>query len=152
MINTAILGLVITLLLIFLFLSLLHFYWGFGGKWGIEVALPSLEDNIPLFRPGKLITLLIAFVLLICAGFFLLIIIGLAQEVMKYFFWVILIVFASRVIGDFKFFGLFKIYKHTRFAVNDSKYYTPLSLLISIFLLILLVWMSRSQDHRLIYW
>ncbi|WP_127123465.1 DUF3995 domain-containing protein [Chryseotalea sanaruensis] len=150
MINTSILVLLIALLLIFLFLSLLHFYWGFGGRCGIEVALPSREDNIPLFRPGKLITLLIAFVLLICAGFFLLIIIGLAPEVTKYFFWVILIVFSSRVIGDFKFFGLFKKYKYTRFAVNDSKYYTPLSLVITILVLLLIVWIIFSQDHNLI--
>ncbi|MBK8392002.1 MAG: DUF3995 domain-containing protein [Saprospiraceae bacterium] len=36
----------IILFLIVLFISSIHFYWAFGGKWGSDVVLPTKDDNI----------------------------------------------------------------------------------------------------------
>ena len=51
---------------IFLFLSSLHFYWAFGGKWGSTAVLPTKDDNTPqkTINPGIITTLTVAFGLL----------------------------------------------------------------------------------------
>ena len=53
----------------------------------------------------------------------------------KYFRWgnlLIGFVFFARAVGDFNYVGFFKRVKNTAFAHNDSYYYSPLCLFISV--------------------
>ncbi|WP_141432101.1 DUF3995 domain-containing protein [Bacillus sp. 03113] len=46
-------------------ISLLHFYWAFGGTFGIHAVLPSKErENDPAFIPGVFPTIVVAILLL----------------------------------------------------------------------------------------
>ena len=40
---TTLIGLL--LFFIFSFLSVIHFYWGLGGKWGANAAIPTREKT-----------------------------------------------------------------------------------------------------------
>ena len=50
---------------------------------------------------------------------------------MKYGLWFLSIVFIIRAIGEFKYIGFFKKIKTTKFGQLDTKYYSPLCLVIS---------------------
>ena len=131
----------ILLFLVFLFLSLLHFYWGFGGKWGTKGVFPTKDDSVPTRNPGAIPTFVVALGLL-GFGFFVLakyevINVSLPAWLEKFGPWIIAGIFIVRAIGDFKYVGFFKKYKRTKFGQYDTKYYSPLSLAIGILLLIL---------------
>jgi Protein of unknown function (DUF3995) len=121
--------------LIFVAIALLHVYWAFGGTKGLNAAVPEMEGNKKLFMPGKFLTLVVA------AGLLLFAIISLSAAVVlssliqhNYILYgnaIIACIFLLRAIGDFKYAGLFKKVKHTVFAKNDTKYYSPLCILIA---------------------
>ena len=122
---------------IFIGLSGIHFYWLMGGKWGLSMSLPynpSTQDF--LFKPSALSTLGVAIGLLL----FALITIGNAFDFpfgieLRYLRWgdlVISFIFLIRAIGDFKYIGFFKCIRETPFGKNDSKFYSPLCLIIAI--------------------
>ena len=126
----------IILFLIFLFLSSIHFYWGFGGRWGSEAVIPVKDNNAKVMMPGALPTFIVALGLL-GFGLFILIKSGLINLDLpfwleKYGLWIIAGIFILRTIGDFKYVGFFKKIKQTKFGQNDTKYYSPLCLLIGI--------------------
>ncbi|WML48384.1 DUF3995 domain-containing protein [Neobacillus sp. PS3-34] len=127
--------------LIFIIIGMLHVFWAFGGSWGVNTALPTKDDiKLPVLRPRMLGTLFIG---LLCFFASVLLIIQID------FFEVIKssplskglciaggIVFSLRAIGEGKYVGFLKKIKHTRFAKQDTAFYTPLCLWISfIFLL-----------------
>lgn len=125
----------IILALIFLILSLLHVYWAFGGKWALEGVIPDIDGKLNEI-PGTFLTLLVAFGLLAMGGFYFF------QELygftnvdtwwVKYIKWIIPSIFLIRVIGDFKYVGLFKNRKEGLFAKRDTMIYVPLCVAISI--------------------
>ena len=130
--------LAILLFLIFLFLSSLHFYWALGGKWGYGAVLPTKHDKTDqkALNPGIIATLIVAFGLL-AFGLLPLIITGtipfeLPHWLDKSGLWIIAGIFGIRAIGEFRYVGFFKKYKNTKFGRNDTKYYSPLCLLISL--------------------
>lgn len=132
----------IILFLIFLFISSIHFYWAFGGKWGGDAVLPTKDDNnIKVLNPTILPTLIVAFGLLGFGLFILvksgLIAIDIPQWLNKYGLWIIVTIFMSRAIGDFNYVGFFKKIKQTKFGKNDSNYFSPLCLTIGILTIIL---------------
>ncbi len=116
-------------------LAALHAYWAGGGKRGAAVAVPS-RDGQPAFAPGAVATLVVAALLLAGA----LVMIGRVgiwgQSMPRWFFaagaWTIAVVFAARVLGDFRWFGLFKRVNDTSFAWWDSRLYVPLCALLAI--------------------
>lgn len=118
--------------LILLVMSLIHFYWVFGGRWGVGAAIPVKADGIASFSPGRIETLIVAVGLLV-VGFMLL-----AQYEMIHLFgpnpltkWFCIIfsfVFIMRAVGDFKYLGFFKKITHTTFAKYDTWFYSPLCL------------------------
>lgn len=130
----------IVLFSIFLVISLIHFYWAFGGKWGSDAVLPTKEDNkTRMFEPTMWSTIIVAFVFL---GFGLIVLPpdgdkGTPLWLDAYGIWIIGGIFALRAIGDFNYVGFFKKIKQTKFAVNDTKYFSPLCLIIAILILIL---------------
>lgn len=131
----------ILLFLIFLFLSSIHVYWGFGGKWGKDAAIPAKENNSKVISPGPLPTFIVALGLLAFGVFILIkskfLNVPISHLIEKPGLWFIAILFLLRAIGEFKYVGIFKKIRHTEFAQNDTKYYTPLCLVIAILTIVL---------------
>ena len=94
------------------------------------------NTNEKIFIPSAISTLIVAFGLLL----FGLIELGNTTVFsgfldLKYFRWgnlLIAFIFLARAVGDFKYVGFFKRVKGTAFAKNDSNYYSPLCLFISL--------------------
>ena len=91
--------------------------------------------------PGIIATLIVAVGLLLFAVFYLikggLISLQLPLWIDRNGLWILMGIFILRAIGDFNYLGFFKKVKHTKFAVNDTKYYSPLCLIIGMLTLIL---------------
>lgn len=129
---------------IFLSLSGIHLYWCFGGQWGNSAVIPTKDDSVKVTMPGFIPTFTVALGLLV---FVVIVLMNVAELdtkplflfkiIRKYGLWVIASVFILRAIGEFKYVGFFKKYKHTKFGQNDTKYYSPLCLTIGILALIL---------------
>jgi Protein of unknown function (DUF3995) len=131
----------IILILIFLFLAGVHFYWGLGGKWGLDAALPKTVNNENTMNPGIFGCFIVGFALLSVAVFVLIKVnfleISIPYFILKYGQYFLATVFIIRAIGDFKYAGFSKKTQNTAFAINDTKYYSPLCLLIGIMFLLL---------------
>jgi fatty acid desaturase len=117
---------------ILLIISLLHFYWGFGGRWGMAESLPKNEQGETVLKPNAMACFVVAFGLMCMSayvfGFSKTINLPLPYVVSKYGIWVIAFIFLARAIGDFKYAGFSKKIKTTRFAELDTRYYAPLCL------------------------
>jgi Protein of unknown function (DUF3995) len=121
---------------IFFALSGIHIYWAMGGKWGMNAAVPTHATGKSIFSPSPLATLIVAF------GLFTMGIIQLKEivsfldsisnPIFRFVEFAIAFVFLVRAIGDFKYVGFFKKRIGTLFYYNDTKFYSPLCLLISI--------------------
>jgi Protein of unknown function (DUF3995) len=126
---------IIGLALIFFALSGIHLYWAMGGKWGISASVPTKVTGEAVFSPSVLATLIVAF------GLFAMGVIQLigtfasidvrSSPTFKFAELAIALIFLVRAIGDFKYVGFFKKIKGTTFAQNDTKFYSPLCLVIS---------------------
>ena len=129
---------------LFLAISGLHFYWAIGSFWGKKMkssssVIPEVEGK-PLFTPSTFSTLVVAIGLLIMAkvsahG------LGIGFDFKAFGPYVgygnlaISIIFLIRAIGDFRYVGFFKFmgkHNESKFAKNDTKYYSPLCLLIAV--------------------
>jgi hypothetical protein len=114
----------------------LHLYWAGGGRWGTDVAIPKRASGAPTFVPGSAATLLVSMLLFAAALVFLGRVELGGQLIPKWLFaagaWVLVVVFSARVVGDFRWFGLFKRTKGTPFAWWDSTLYIPLSGLLAL--------------------
>lgn len=123
--------------LIFLFLSLLHIYWVFGGTWALKNAIPVRTSGEQALKPGKFGTFIVAAGLALFA-FITLANIGIVDHLIdrRYIHiatYVIAGIFCLRAIGDFKYIGLMKSIKGTSFAKEDTRTYVPLCLVLSLF-------------------
>lgn len=114
-------------------IGVLHVFWAFGGKWGSRVVIPATSGSGELtFKPGIIITLIVAILLFNAA--LLLSIQGRllpalpSSSWVQWGCWLCVFVFGLRAIGDFKYVGLFKRVKQTRFATYDTVLFTPLCL------------------------
>jgi len=121
---------------VFLCLAGIHFYWGLGGKWGAEVAIPTKADNQKVMNPKLFSCFVVAFGLL---GFGLFVFvksqlfsIELPNWLLNYGLWGLSVLFILRAIGEFKYIGFFKKIKATKFGQMDTKYYSPLCLVIGL--------------------
>ena len=131
----------VALFLIFLFLASIHIYWALGGRWGGEAAVPAKNENTKLFTPGPLPTLVVALGLLLLGSIILikagLIAFHLPLSIDRYAVWFIAAIFILRAFGDFRYVGFFKRITKTVFAQNDTRYYSPLCMVIGILAIIL---------------
>jgi len=117
----------------FFLLSALHVAWIFRrGPLGSAV-IPSV-DGEPLFRPGPASTLAVALALA-AAGIVCLWRIGIVDWgfplVPRVGIWVIAVLFLARAVGDFRHVGFFKRPSGSAFARLDTRFYSPLCLLVS---------------------
>ncbi len=123
--------------LIFLFISGLHIYWAFGGRWAMNAVIPTKTGSQEkMFQPGIFATLIVAVGLLLFAtitlgnlGWFDYL---MNRKYIGYATIAIACIFLIRAIGDFKYAGFFKRIKDTDFARNDTRIYSPLCLLIAV--------------------
>ncbi|HMB63500.1 MAG TPA: DUF3995 domain-containing protein [Eudoraea sp.] len=117
------------------FLASLHFYWLFGGKWGFSEALPTRDNGIRVLNPTKAGTAFTGLALFFFSGYYLnLVLEGIQgpEWLLNYTGWGIALIFLARVIGDFKYVGFFKKVNHTPFALKDTRFFTPLCILLSV--------------------
>jgi len=125
------------LFLVFTILSGLHFYWIFGGKWGIKQAIPTKTNKPPKLYVPKFETLIVALGLLFIALLYLqnisIISLPISKKLVAYAYWIIPSLFLIRAIGDFKYVGFFKKIVDTTFAKADTKIFSPLCLGMSAF-------------------
>ena len=115
-------------------LSLLHVYWGFGGRLAWLSALPEVESR-PLFVPTAAQSFAVAAGLalaaLIVAAAAGLISVPVSGVLLRIGSYGVAAVFLLRAIGEFRHVGFFKRNRGTRFARMDSWLYSPLCLLIA---------------------
>jgi Protein of unknown function (DUF3995) len=135
--------------LLFVGIALLHIYWAFGGKRWLDVVLPDTgEHGKKVFVPGPIITmavaagiLLFAFVSLAAAPFLA------GTMPVKWIVYgnaAIVVIFALRAMGDFRYAGFFKKIKHTPFGKNDSTYYSPLCMAIALLALVIVLTLKSN--------
>ena len=131
------------LFIVFLAIAILHFYWGLGGKWKINEAVPATQSGKKVLRPGPLACFVVAIGLMSFAIFVLIraniLVIFLPHWIWASGPWIIAAIFILRAIGDFKYIGFFKKIKQTPFGKNDSKFYSPLCLIIGILCVLLAI-------------
>ncbi len=121
---------------IFLSLSILHFYWAFGGKLWYEDVLPTNSSGLRRMNPSMTAGLIVALGLIFLAF----ITIGnqglfdkyVKRKYFRYGALAIAVIFFLRAIGDFKFIGFFKTVTRTKFGVNDTEIFSPLCLFIAL--------------------
>ncbi len=126
----------LTLFLIFLVLGGFHFYWLFGGSWGLKKVIPTKNNDSYALSTPKLATLMVGLVLVSFGLIYLiksgLVKIPLPNWVTSYMYWIVPSIFILRAIGDFNYVGFFKRIKQTEFSKADSKIFSPLCLVIGI--------------------
>ena len=129
--------------IVFVLISLLHFYWAMGGRYGSMTVLPSKPDGKLLFKPGLFSTLVVAIGLLVFAFITLGNLSIFDQWIdiryVQYGTRIIALIFIARAIGDFRFIGFTKKIKDTTFARNDTRIYSPMSLTLGVMSFIITV-------------
>lgn len=134
--------LAILLSLIFFTLGFIHIYWSFEGKWGFNSALPTDSNENLVLQPKKRDSITVGVGLIYFGIIYLqqstLITLPLPKWIFVPSLWIIPSIFILRAIGDFKYVGFFKKIKNTRFAISDTKLFSPLCMgigVIGIFIL-----------------
>lgn len=122
--------------IIFTALGFLHFYWAIGGEYGFSVSLPTKENGERVLNPKKIDSAIVGLGLISFGAFYLLktelIEYTLPNWITTYGGWIIPSIFLLRALGDFKYVGFFKQVTKTNFAYMDTKYFSPLCLIIGI--------------------
>ena len=113
--------------------ALLHFYWAFGGLYGIYSAGPKLEGRKE-FIPPKFITFIVACLIsgLAVLAIWLQTPTSPFKEQLSYVGYFVSFIFIIRSIGDFKYVGFFKKIYNSDFAKKDTVYFSPLCLLLGV--------------------
>jgi hypothetical protein len=117
-------------------ISLIHVYWAFGGKKGVDLAIPVVEGG-KAFTPGTLITLSVAAALTVFSllSLGLIDVIAKPQTLESYIEWIALVVgaiFVLRAVGDFNMVGFSKKNQQGQFARLDTWLYSPLCLCLGV--------------------
>lgn len=123
---------------ILLLISIIHVYWAFGGQWGLAVAVPE-RNGAKAFQPGRLATLIVALAFG-CMALFYVYKIGWLTSLNalvpnwldRWGLWSLAAVFLLRAVGDFRYVGFFKRVRQSRFARLDTRFYSPLCLLLCV--------------------
>ena len=131
----------IIVIIVLIIFGLIHIYWAFGGKFALDLAIPTINDK-PLINPGKTLTLFVA-LLILCFAFIVYLIQfsnlleSFYTSSVIYFGYFLSALFTLRAIGEFHAVGFFKKIKSSKFAKYDTLYYSPLSLLLGFYFFII---------------
>ncbi|WP_420400373.1 DUF3995 domain-containing protein [Flagellimonas sp.] len=130
--------LAIMLSVVLIFLAVLHFYWSIFGIKDPEAVLPKNVKSNTVKTPGKLMAVAVGVILLGFAFVYINKVIGyVSHPWLQYISIGIAFVFIVRAFGDFKYVGFFKTAKNSKFSILDTKYYSPLCLLMGVLILLL---------------
>ncbi len=117
---------------IFAAISVLHVTWAFGSA-GVGAAVIPTVDGKPTMEPSTTATLIVAFLLALSAFILVGAVVGLEPT------WLfrlgaagIAVVLLARAIGDRRQVGFFKRVRDTPFARNDTRFFSPLCLGLSV--------------------
>ena len=116
---------------IMLVVALFHFYWVLGGKFGSEAVIPNFKGN-PKAMPPVFATLFVAFAFLGFGLVYLNKFYDLISFPNDISILILGIIFLIRAIGEFNYIGFSKTIYNSKFASLDTKYYSPLCLLLSL--------------------
>lgn len=112
-------------------IAVLHAYWGLVGVGTRSAAVPEV-DGRPVFVPTRSACFAVAFALLAAA--FVLLVRG-GYVALPAAPWLgaagsasVGVVLVARAVGDFRYVGFFKRVRGSRFAVLDSRLFSPLCL------------------------
>ncbi len=126
----------LVLSVVFLSLGLVHLNWAMGGELGFANALPTDEQGKRILNPLPMHSAIVGSGLLLFACFYIfqsnLINIDLPHWITTIGSWMIPSIFMLRAIGDFKYVGFFRAIRNTTFGKYDSKFYSPLCLIIGL--------------------
>ena len=126
----------VILVIVFYFLSLIHFNWALGGQWGFNESLPTNLEGKRILNPKKRESFIVATGLLFFGCFYFLklelISFTTDETIFKYLGWIIPAIFLLRAIGEFKYVGFFRKVRSTPFAKKDQQLFTPLCLVVAI--------------------
>lgn len=116
----------------FLALALWHIYMALKSHG--EGAVPSVNGR-PLFVPSRRATVAVGIVLVLFAGLVAttagLLAVGLPRAVTSWLSYGLALGLLLRAVGEFRYVGLFKRVRGTKFAVLDTFVYSPLCLLLA---------------------
>ncbi len=130
--------LAILLSIVLIFLAVLHFYWALFGIKDPEAVLPTMVESNTVKTPGKIAAVLVGIVLLCFAFVFINKVVAYVDYPwLKYVSLGIGFIFMVRALGDFKYVGFFKTAKNSKFSALDTRYYSPLCLLMGVLVLLL---------------
>lgn len=117
-------------------MGVIHFYWAFGGRWGVDATFPTLDAGPENFKPPFIATIIVGLGLCTMGLFYFLkmqsVQYALFTSVAPYVQWIIPAIFTIRAVGDFKYVGFFKSRKNSLFAEMDTKFFSPLCMLIAL--------------------
>ncbi|RKF05353.1 uncharacterized protein DUF3995 [Tenacibaculum lutimaris] len=123
--------------LILFFISLIHVYWAFGGTLWVDAVIPTKTANEKAMNPPKSLTFVVAIVIGAFAVVYaekiqLFTLNSMPTWLQDYGLYVVASIFLIRAIGDFNYVGFFKKVTTTEFAMNDTKYFSPLCLFLGV--------------------
>ncbi|MEZ4809223.1 MAG: DUF3995 domain-containing protein [Allomuricauda sp.] len=130
--------LAVILTIVLVFLAVLHFYWSIFGIKDPSAVLPTSVTSNRVKSPGKFVAVLVGVILLLFAFVFInKALVYVDYPWLTYVSYGIGITFILRAFGDFKYVGFFKTAKNSKFSALDTRYYSPLCLLMGILILVL---------------
>jgi Protein of unknown function (DUF3995) len=116
--------------------AVFHFYWGFGGKIGIEVSLPQLENGQPAFKQtaigAHLVGLILISFIVIVLSYSSFISLPISSKYLQFCIGFLSLIFITRALSWHRYVGLFKSVRTTKFAHYDTWQYSPLSLMLGL--------------------
>ena len=123
----------IVVFVIMLIAAVFHFYWAFGGKYGLKSAGPDLENG-KIFVPSRWLIFIVASLLfgLAILSIQLFSPMGPLKGYIHYLGYCVSFILVVRAIGDFKYVGFFKKVYNSNFATLDTKYFSPVILFLGI--------------------
>jgi hypothetical protein len=117
----------------FVGLALWHFYMALTPHG--QGAVPSVNGR-PLFVPSRRATVAVGIVLLLFAGLVAatagLLAVGLPPALLSWLSYGLALGLLLRAVGEFRYVGLFKRVRGSKFAVLDTFVYSPLCLLLAV--------------------
>lgn len=117
----------VLLIVIFSAIAMLHFYWAIGGRWGSEHAAPVDQQGKKFLNTGVAPCLVVGTGLLLFAAYYVILPVG----IFGIAGWIIPTIFLIRSIGDVRYVGFTKKVKSSTFAELDTKFFSPLCLVIA---------------------